>query len=131
MKIDCEEPYCVVELDYPMQKHITDIQEDMTTIGEQFLFDVVANSEELTFSVYDRAKDYGSKLAINHGTHHINRKFLIQLLILDDLVGEAVLPVSDLCSAMSSKRVVQLHRYGHTKTGSITAEVILLNSIFD
>lgn len=66
-QIDCEEPYCVVELDYPMQKHITDIQEDMTTIGEQFLFDVVANSEELTFSVFDRAKDYGSKL-IYHET---------------------------------------------------------------
>ena len=43
-----------------MQKHITDIQEDMITIDEQFLFDVVANSEELTFSVFDRAKDYGS-----------------------------------------------------------------------
>ena len=44
-----------------MQKHITDIKEDMTTIDEQFLFDVIDNSEELTFSVYDRAKDYGSK----------------------------------------------------------------------
>jgi hypothetical protein len=44
-----------------MQKHIADIQSDMSTIGEQFLFDVIANSEELTFSIYDRAKDYGSK----------------------------------------------------------------------
>jgi hypothetical protein len=44
-----------------MQKHITDVQEDMSTIGEQFLFDVVNSSEELTFCVFDRAKDYGSK----------------------------------------------------------------------
>lgn len=41
----------------------------------------------------------------------------------DDLIGEAVLPVNDLCSSMSSKRVIQLHRFGQTKTGSITAEV--------
>jgi len=100
---NCDEPYCVVELDYPMQKHITDIQEDMSTIDEQFLFDVIENSEELTFSVYDRAKDYGN-----------------------DLVGEAVLPVADLCSSMNSKRMIQLHRYGHTKTGSITVEFIFI-----
>ena len=43
-----------------MQKHITDVQKDMSTINEQFLFDIVANSEELTFSIFDRAKDYGS-----------------------------------------------------------------------
>jgi hypothetical protein len=57
---DCEEPYCVVELDYPMQKHLTDVHKDMSTINEQFLFDVISGSEELTFSIFDRAKDYGS-----------------------------------------------------------------------
>ena len=49
-----------MELDFPMQKHITDIQRDMSTINEQFLFDIIPNSEELTFSIFDRAKDYGS-----------------------------------------------------------------------
>ncbi len=44
----------------------------------------------------------------------------------DDLVGEGVLPVSDMCSGASSKRVIQLHRYGQTKTGSITAEFIFI-----
>ncbi len=32
----------------------------MSTINEQFLFDIIAGSEELTFSIFDRAKDYGS-----------------------------------------------------------------------
>ncbi len=37
-----------------------------------------------------------------------------------------MLPVTDMCSGSSSKRVIQLHRYGHTKTGSITAEFIFI-----
>lgn len=57
---DTEEPFCVVEMDYPMQKHITDVHRDMSNINEQFLFDISASSEELTFSLFDRAKDYGS-----------------------------------------------------------------------
>jgi hypothetical protein len=63
IKKDCEEPYCVIELDYPMQKHITEVvyNKDMGTINEQFLFDITQNSEELSFSIYDKAKDYGSK----------------------------------------------------------------------
>ena len=48
----------------------------------------------------------------------------------DDLVGEAVLPVSDLCSSVTSKRVIQLHRFGQTKTGSITAEVLFVRLIY-
>lgn len=43
-----------------MQKHLTDVHKDMSTINEQFLFDVISGSEELTFSIFDRAKDYGS-----------------------------------------------------------------------
>jgi hypothetical protein len=58
---DCEEPYCVVELDYPMQKHLSEIHKDLSTINEQFLFDVINGSEELSFSIFDRLKDYGSK----------------------------------------------------------------------
>lgn len=34
----------------------------MSAIQEQFLFDIIASSEELTFSIYDRAKDYGSTI---------------------------------------------------------------------
>jgi hypothetical protein len=45
------------------------------------------------------------------------------MYFLDDLIGEAVLPVSDLCSNLASKRIIQLHKYGTTKTGSLTAEV--------
>jgi hypothetical protein len=59
--LDCEEPYIVAELDYPMQKHISEVHRDMSTINEQFLFDIMANSEELSFSIYDKQKDYGSK----------------------------------------------------------------------
>ena len=32
----------------------------MSSINEQFFFDIIANSEELTFSIFDRAQDYGS-----------------------------------------------------------------------
>jgi hypothetical protein len=87
-----------------MQKHLTDVHKDMSNLNEQFLFDVVPNSEELTFSIYDRAKDYGS-----------------------DLIGEAVLPVSDLCSNVNgNKRVIQLHRNNQTKSGSVTAEFLFI-----
>jgi hypothetical protein len=34
-----------------------------------------------------------------------------------------VLPVTDLTSSLNSKRVIQLHKFGQTKTGSITVEV--------
>lgn len=58
--LDYEEPYCVIELDSPMQKHLTDVHKDISAINEQFLFDITPNSEELSIYVYDRAKDYGS-----------------------------------------------------------------------
>lgn len=50
----------IIEVDQPMQKHIIDVNGDLS-INEQFIFDIAANSEELTFSIYDRAKDYGSE----------------------------------------------------------------------
>ncbi|CAF0889169.1 unnamed protein product [Brachionus calyciflorus] len=103
---NCEEPYCVVELDYPMQKHLTDVHRDYSSINEQFLFDITPNSEELSIYVYDRAKDYGN-----------------------DLIGEAVLPVNDLCSGTSGKRVIQLHRFGSQKTGSLTVEFVFIEPI--
>lgn len=43
-----------------MQKHLTDVHKDISSINEQFLFDITPNSEELSIYVYDRAKDYGS-----------------------------------------------------------------------
>lgn len=43
-----------------MQKHLSEIHKDMSTINEQFLFDVINGSEELSFSIFDRLKDYGS-----------------------------------------------------------------------
>ena len=55
----------MVELDHPMQKHLTDVHKDMNNINEQFLFDIINGSEELTFSIFDRVKDYGSKIRIN------------------------------------------------------------------
>lgn len=61
---DYEEPYCVVELDSPMQKHLTDVHKDVSSINEQFLFDITPSSEELSIYVYDRAKDYGSNILI-------------------------------------------------------------------
>ena len=42
-----------------MQKHITDVCQDSSKINEQFLFDITLNSEELTFSVFDKSKNYG------------------------------------------------------------------------
>lgn len=112
----------MVELDYPMQKHLTDVHKDMSALNEQFLFDITPNSEELSFSIYDRAKDYGSNLIMGKFSF-FEKKILKINFILDDLIGEAVVPASDLYSSVNSKRVIQLHKFGQTKTGSITAEV--------
>ena len=77
-----------MELDFPMQKHITDIQRDMSTINEQFLFDIIPNSEELTFSIFDRAKDYGSNSAffftifLVHFPHIHEYLFILKLYII-------------------------------------------------
>lgn len=60
-----------------------------------------------------------SPLIFNINTNNVNE-------LIDDLVGEAVIPVQDLCSSLNAKRVIQLHRFGQTKTGSITAEVYFI-----
>ena len=59
--IDCEEPFCIIELDSPIQKQITTVFKDASLLNEQFLFDITNTSEELIFSIYDRNKDYASK----------------------------------------------------------------------
>ena len=115
-----------------MQKHITEMFRDMSTINEQFIFDITANSEELSFSIFDKAKDYGSKrnefIIFFALMKYRKIKFTFLLTFTDDLIGEAVLPVNDLCSNLNSKRVIQLHRYGQTRSGSVTAEVLYLKN---
>ena len=105
---------------------------DMSTINEQFIFDITANSEELSFSIFDKAKDYGSKrnefIIFFALMKYRKIKFTFLLTFTDDLIGEAVLPVNDLCSNLNSKRVIQLHRYGQTRSGSVTAEVLYLKN---
>jgi hypothetical protein len=59
--VDCEEPFCVVEIDNPVQKQITNVFKYTSSIDEQFLFDITNISEEITFSIYDRSKNYGRK----------------------------------------------------------------------
>ncbi len=51
----------MVELDHPMQKHLTDVNMDMSFLNEQIVFDLTSGSEEMTFSIFDRAEDYGSR----------------------------------------------------------------------
>lgn len=72
--------------------------------------------------MFDRVKDYGSKLFSFVYILFWFALYFISILI-DDLIGEAVIPVNDLLSNVSNKRVIQLHKFGQTKTGSITAEV--------
>ncbi|XP_063991248.1 uncharacterized protein LOC135169830 isoform X5 [Diachasmimorpha longicaudata] len=54
-KEGCSQPYCVVELDEPPQKHQTSIKKDtMSPIwDEAFLFDVSHNTSEVLLEIYD------------------------------------------------------------------------------
>ncbi|CAH1976772.1 unnamed protein product [Acanthoscelides obtectus] len=53
----CQEPYCVVEMDEPPQKHQTAVQKHTNSPywDEHFLFDVSPNTAELLFEIYDHA----------------------------------------------------------------------------
>ncbi|CAB0036785.1 unnamed protein product [Trichogramma brassicae] len=59
---DCYEPYCVVELDDPPQRHQTAHKKDTKNPvwDEAFLFDVSPNTTEVLLEVYDRL-DKGEK----------------------------------------------------------------------
>jgi hypothetical protein len=46
------------------------------------------------------------------------------------LIGEAIVLVNDLPLNMSTKRIIQLHKNGQTKTGSLTVEVRYLTDSF-
>ncbi|XP_015112205.1 uncharacterized protein LOC107037902 isoform X3 [Diachasma alloeum] len=54
-KEGCAQPYCVVELDEPPQKHQTSIKKDtMSPVwDEAFLFDVSHNTSEVLLEIYD------------------------------------------------------------------------------
>lgn len=53
----CAEPYCVVEMDEPPQKHQTSVQKNTNSPfwDEHFLFDLNANTAELLFEIYDHS----------------------------------------------------------------------------
>lgn len=101
------EPYCVVELDEPPQKHQTSIKKD--TINpiwdEAFLFDVSHNTTEVLLEVYD----------------HVNKsqKFL----------GLGIVGVEELLANPSQRQIIPLQGRPYEEddvTGTLTVEFLFI-----
>ncbi|XP_078676186.1 C2 domain-containing protein 2-like isoform X3 [Branchiostoma floridae x Branchiostoma belcheri] len=103
------DPYCIIEMDAPLQKHKTSVIKN--TINpfwdEHFLFDLSTRTKELKFSLFDREKGSDN----------------------NDLLGEAILPMDTLTQNLSSRQIIPLQRAFSTDDGvnaSITAEFLFM-----
>ncbi|XP_074652724.1 uncharacterized protein LOC141907058 isoform X14 [Tubulanus polymorphus] len=103
----CSEPYCMVEMDDPVQKHSTSVVKNTVNPfwDEHFLFDLNSHSKELIFEVFDREKPPG-----------------------DDFLGMAVVSVDELCKNPSSRQIIPLagRSPGTGKGGNITVEFLFM-----
>ncbi|XP_066279669.1 C2 domain-containing protein 2-like isoform X3 [Branchiostoma lanceolatum] len=103
------DPYCIIEMDAPLQKHKTSVIKN--TINpfwdEHFLFDLSTRTKELKFSLFDREKGSDN----------------------NDLLGEAVIPMDTLTQNLSSRQIIPLQRALSTDDGvnaSVTAEFLFM-----
>nr|XP_050858295.1 uncharacterized protein LOC127067439 isoform X8 [Vespula vulgaris] len=101
------EPYCVVELDEPPQKHQTSIKKDTVNPiwDEAFLFDVSHNTTEVLLEVYD----------------HVNKsqKFL----------GLGIVGVEELLANPSQRQIIPLQGRPYEEddvTGTLTVEFLFI-----
>ncbi|KAI4488870.1 hypothetical protein M0804_004368 [Polistes exclamans] len=101
------EPYCVVELDEPPQKHQTSIKKDTTNPvwDEAFLFDVSHNTTEVLLEIYD----------------HVNKsqKFL----------GLGIVGVEELLANPSQRQIIPLQGRPYEEddvTGTLTVEFLFI-----
>jgi hypothetical protein len=104
----CSDPYCLVSMDTPAQKHSTSVVRNTNNPfwDEHFLFDLEESTRQVKFEVYDREKPPG-----------------------DDFMGQATLPMADLRRMPSSRQIVPLQPRtpgAKATSGSITVEFLFM-----
>jgi hypothetical protein len=104
----CSDPYCIVEMNEPLQKHTTSVVKNTVNPfwDEHFLFDLDETTKQVKFEVFDREKPPG-----------------------DDFLGRAVIPMSELRRMPSSRQIVPLTGKpgsATTTSGSVTIEFLFM-----
>jgi len=102
------DPYCIVTLDDPPQKHTTSVVKNTVNPfwDEHFLLELEESSRQVTFEVYDREKPPG-----------------------DDFLGRATIPMDELKRMPSSRQIIPLTgrpRAPTSTSGSITIEFLFM-----
>jgi len=100
----CSDPFCVVYMDEPPQKHTTSVVKSTMNPfwDEHFLFDLDERSSMIKFEVFDREKPPG-----------------------DDFLGRSQIPVVELRRMPSSRQIIPLSgRPG--ATGTVTVEFLFM-----
>ncbi|XP_055538235.1 uncharacterized protein LOC129725882 isoform X2 [Wyeomyia smithii] len=97
--LQCSQPYCVVEMDEPAQKHQTAGKMGVNPIWDDtFLFDLSNHSTELLFEVYD-------SVAVGNGN-------AVDSLLAQPVVVEATVPAPSLVKVVANvecDEIVTLH----------------------
>ncbi|XP_076310480.1 phospholipid transfer protein C2CD2L-like isoform X2 [Tachypleus tridentatus] len=106
---DCQEPYCVIEMDEPSQRFQTSFGKDGSNPfwDENFLFNVKNKCAEILFEIYDRGTD-GKE---------------------DQFLGLAIVGVGELLCNTSQRQVIPLQSQpiqDDSVTGSLTVEFLFM-----
>ncbi|XP_034944691.1 uncharacterized protein [Chelonus insularis] len=106
-QLGCSEPYCVVELDDPPQKHQTAVKKNTVSPvwDEAFLFDVSQNTYEVLLEIYD----YANK----------NQRFL----------GLGIVGIEELLTNPSQRQIIPLQARPYEEedvTGTLTVEFVFI-----
>ncbi|XP_049293270.1 uncharacterized protein LOC125768968 isoform X3 [Anopheles funestus] len=108
--LKCTQPYCVIEMDEPAQKHQSASKQGQNPFwDETFLFDLSNHSTELLFEVYDT-------VGVAAG-----QKFL----------GLGLVGIDELASGPASTQILELQPRPYeteTITGSLTVEFVFIDS---
>ncbi|GAB6027456.1 hypothetical protein CHUAL_001715 [Chamberlinius hualienensis] len=105
----CKDPYCIVEIDEPPQRHQTSFatNTDSPFWDEHFLFDLSNDSAEILFEIYDKAKPDRSAF-----------------------LGLGIVSVDDLLEKPSQRQIITLQSRPYLEdpvSGSITVEFLFLD----
>uniref|UniRef100_A0A4Y0B7A3 Phorbol-ester/DAG-type domain-containing protein n=1 Tax=Anopheles funestus TaxID=62324 RepID=A0A4Y0B7A3_ANOFN len=108
--LKCTQPYCVIEMDEPAQKHQSASKQGQNPFwDETFLFDLSNHSTELLFEVYDT-------VGVAAG-----QKFL----------GLGLVGIDELASGPATTQILELQPRPYeteTITGSLTVEFVFIDS---
>ncbi|KAG1686916.1 Phospholipid transfer protein C2CD2L [Nymphon striatum] len=106
--VGCQQPYCVLEMDNPVQKYQTSVANNTNNPfwDEHFLFDLKDRQSELLFEIYDKAKNPKSNFM---GLAIVNQEEL-----LESPSQRQIIPLQ--CRPMVNDRV----------SGSLTVEFLFM-----